>query len=346
MARPASRWRWLAAGVLMLAVVGWLTGRGGSHLPAATSTAPMASGSTADVTPGGTPSASALSPGTGAVVRGSAVLVLRGLAVKGRAPLTGFTRAMFGPAWEDVNDNGCDTRDDVLAAQLTSVVLQDACRVRSGTVADPYTGRALRYLRGHSSVDIDHVVALGNAWQTGAQQLSAATRAAFANDPLNLLAVSASANRAKGDSDAASWLPGQRSYRCAYVARQVAVKGKYRLWTTRAENTAIALILARCPEQIAPTAGAGPSGAPPTSPVAPRTPSRSSPPSTPSAPRRHSATPTRSRGPSDRQAPPVRSAVVHPGAFCSWVGDTGVTDRGAAMVCGPASDGRNRWHHG
>lgn len=187
---------------------------------------------------------------------GAAARALAALPVKGRAPLTGYTRARFGPPWTDNSDaplghNGCSTRDDVLAAQLHDIV-RVGCAVRSGIVVDPYTATVLHYRRGHSTVDIDHVTALGDAWQTGAQQLSASRRTELANDPLNLVAVSASANRAKGDADAASWLPPRTGYRCVYVARQVAVKQRYALWVTPAERAAIAAVLARCPDQPLP----------------------------------------------------------------------------------------------
>jgi hypothetical protein len=102
-------------------------------------------------------------------------------------------------------------------------------------------------------VQIDHVVALSDAWQKGAQQLSYATRVSFANDPLNLLAVDGPTNGQKSDSDAASWLPPRKAYRCAYVSRQVAVKRKYRLWVTQAERDAILVVLRACPTMRLPT---------------------------------------------------------------------------------------------
>jgi hypothetical protein len=127
--------------------------------------------------------------------------------------------------------------------------------VLSGTLAEPYSGRTIVFRRGQatsSAVQIDHVVALSDAWQKGAQGWSAARRAAFANDPLNLLAVDGPLNMAKGDGDAATWLPPNRAYRCAYVARQVAVKVDYGLWMTQAEKNAIATVLATCPTQPLP----------------------------------------------------------------------------------------------
>ena len=101
-------------------------------------------------------------------------------------------------------------------------------------------------------VDIDHVVALGNAWVTGAFRFDIRTRAALANDPLDLLAVDLHTNRSKGDGDAATWLPPYRPFRCAYVARQVAVKHKYGLWVTPPERAAMVRVLDSCPGQRLP----------------------------------------------------------------------------------------------
>ena len=176
---------------------------------------------------------------------------LERLPVKGRAPMTGYDRDRFGPAWLDADRNGCDTRSDVLAAHLTHVVLEPGthdCVVTSGDLADPYTGSTIHFVRGDGTlVDIDHVVALGNAWATGAFREPIRQRAALANDPLNLLPVDASANRQKGDGDAATWLPANKAYRCRYVARQVAVKTKYDLWVTPPERAAIERVLEPAP---------------------------------------------------------------------------------------------------
>lgn len=184
-------------------------------------------------------------------VRGTALAALGTLAVKGRAPMTGYARDMFGPAWMDTDRNGCDTRNDVLAAYLTEISREsNNCVVTSGVLADPYTATSIDFYRGHGAlVDIDHVVALGNSWATGSSAWSMQQRAAFANDPVNLLPVAASANRQKGDGDAATWLPSNREFRCAYVARQVTVKQKYALWVTRPEAAAIERVLATCPDE-------------------------------------------------------------------------------------------------
>ena len=182
--------------------------------------------------------------------------VIATVAVKGRAPKTGYSRAQFGPAWEDVNANGCDTRNDILKRDLSEKEFKDSCIILSGVLADPYSGESINFLRGvatSSLVQIDHVVALSNAWQTGAFKLSIEKRTAFANDPLNLLAVKGALNSQKSDGDAATWLPPRKSYRCAYVARQVAVKAKYGLWLTPPEKAAIEKIILTCPKQLVPS---------------------------------------------------------------------------------------------
>lgn len=156
---------------------------------------------------------------------------------------------------------GCYTRDRILSRDLfdKTYVAGDTCRVQSGTLHDLYTGDTIRYVRGGASeVDIDHVVALMDAWQKGAQQWSATKRKTFANDPLGLLATSSTVNRAKGDGDAATWLPPNKSFRCVYVARQIAVKHRYGVWVTSAERDAMARVLARCPNQRLPRARPAP----------------------------------------------------------------------------------------
>lgn len=197
-------------------------------------------------------------PPTGSVpasVSVSAEAALAALPVKGRAPLTGYARSLFGPAWADVDHNGCDTRDDVLVHYLTQVVLR-GCLVESGDFGDPYSGTRVAFQRGpitSMAVEVDHVVALADAWQTGAFAWPASQREQFANDPLDLVPTTEHLNSQKGDSDAASWLPPLKAYRCAYVARQVAVKRRYGLWVTPAERAAIGRVLARCPGRLLPS---------------------------------------------------------------------------------------------
>lgn len=181
--------------------------------------------------------------------------VLGTLEIKGRAPKTGYDREHFGGGWERVAD--CDVRNHILARDLTAAsFVLPGCKVASGTLYDPYSGKTISFQRGletSDDVQIDHVVALSDAWQKGAQQLSYEQRVAFANDPLELLAVDGALNQAKADSDAATWLPPNKAYRCAYVARQIAVKKKYSLWVTRSEYDAMANILQTCPGQTIPT---------------------------------------------------------------------------------------------
>ncbi|WP_142120264.1 GmrSD restriction endonuclease domain-containing protein [Arthrobacter sp. SLBN-122] len=193
--------------------------------------------------------------------------LLATLPIKGRAPKTGYDRAQFGQAWADVDRNGCDTRNDILKRDLSGITYTNSvpCKVQTGTLADPYTGKTISFVRGSgtsTAVQIDHVVALSDAWQKGAQQLSTEQRTAFANDPLNLQATDGPINQQKGDGDAATWLPPNKAFRCEYVARQISVKATYGLWVTQAEHDAMARILGDCSGQLAPTNQQAPAPAP------------------------------------------------------------------------------------
>ncbi|WP_328857224.1 DUF3761 domain-containing protein [Williamsia herbipolensis] len=186
----------------------------------------------------------------------AALLKLEALPVKGRAPKTGYGQDMFGQAWTDDVDvdsghNGCDTRNDILRRDLTATVMKPGshgCTVLTGSLADPYTGRAIALTRGtaSSAVQIDHVVTLSDAWQTGAQRLSITQRQDFANDPRNLQATDGPTDERKGDGDAATWLPANTSYRCTYVSRQIDVKAVYKLWVTQPEKDAMVRVLTGC----------------------------------------------------------------------------------------------------
>lgn len=191
---------------------------------------------------------------------GSALEALETLAIQGQAPrdAADYDRDKFGPAWDDVDGNGCDTRNDILARDLEQLVYADdqsACVVRTGTLDDPYTGTTIEFVRGvktSAAVQIDHVVALGDAWSKGAAAWDAETRLEFANDPLNLIAADGPANSAKGARDASEWLPPAASYRCPYVARQVAVKVSYELAVSPDELDAMREVLATCPAEPLP----------------------------------------------------------------------------------------------
>lgn len=192
---------------------------------------------------------------TGAEAEDSAPLafeVLERLEVKGRAPKTGYTREQFYNGWPTVE--GCSLRQRIIKREFGESAVLDGCNVISGEFDEPYTGEHLKYgAREEISkgIQIDHVVALSDAWQKGAQNLSSDERYKIATDPLNLLAVDGSANKKKSDGDAATWLPPNKKFRCQYVARQVSVKYKYKLWVTDAEKQAIAGVLAGCPGERA-----------------------------------------------------------------------------------------------
>ena len=234
--------------------------RGGTALGVFAMVVTLAAGCVSVATPEPSDSAavsgSTAEPSTSSARGGSALAVLATLSVKGRAPKTGYDRSLFGQAWADVDRNGCDTRNDVLRRDLTAYVLKsgtNGCLVLSGALHDPYSGKTIAFVRGQSTsstVQIDHVVPLFDAWQKGAQQWSMSRRTAFANDLLNLLAVDGLTNQRKSDGDAATWLPPNKAYRCSYAARQIAVKAKYGLWVTSAERDALARILAACPSQM------------------------------------------------------------------------------------------------
>ncbi len=193
-------------------------------------------------------------PAVRPVPPGSAAAALDTLTVKGRAPRDNYDRAAFGDAWLDVDANGCDTRNDILRRDLVAPEFSvgSRCTVAAGAFREPYTGAVISFRRGAASskaVQIDHVVALGDAWQKGAQQLTARQRQHLANDPLNLIAADGPANQDKGASDAATWLPPNKAIRCHYVARQISVKAAYGLWVTQAEKAAMQRVLGSCPGQ-------------------------------------------------------------------------------------------------
>ena len=195
-----------------------------------------------------------LSPSNTQAAPIDALTALNNLEVKGRAPKTGYARSQF-PHWSDPDRNGCDARNDTLKRDLTNVTYKVGtreCKVIAGQLLDPFSGKVITFSATKVVIDIDHVVALSNAWQTGAAYFDKNKRTQIANDPLNLLAVDSKLNRQKGDGDAATWLPPYKAFRCEYVARQVAVKAKYGLWVTQPEKVAIDKILSTCVGQKLP----------------------------------------------------------------------------------------------
>jgi hypothetical protein len=183
-----------------------------------------------------------------------AAVAIEKLPVKGKAPTTGYERSLFSDGWGQIN--GCTVRNFILIRDLKSLTYRSDCVVNTGVLNDPYTKKRINFkygVRTSLAVQIDHVVALSDAWQKGAQALNAKQRYGLYNDPLNLLAVDGPTNASKGDRDAASWLPPNKGYRCAFVARQIAVKVKYKLWLVAAEKTAMNQVLSACPKQKLPT---------------------------------------------------------------------------------------------
>lgn len=158
-----------------------------------------------------------------------------------------YGRKKFGKAWLDVNNNGCDTRNDILRRDLKNI-RQLNCKVLIGELSDPYTGRNIKFQRGKNSsaVQIDHIVALQNAWINGAWDWSKTKREQFANDPLNLVAVDGKSNQEKGSKDFANWVPENKKSLCSYAQRQVTVKAKYDLKVTDEEKSALMDTLEKC----------------------------------------------------------------------------------------------------
>ncbi|MHA7304022.1 HNH endonuclease family protein [Arthrobacter sp. TMN-49] len=243
--RPPVREAVLLAVVVLVVLAGWLHSSGRWPFTPDAGPAPAVT----------TPSP-ALGQPIAVLTSASALAVLETLQVKGESPQPDYQRSAFGEAWLDADANGCDTRNDVLRRDLQAVQFTagSLCLVSSGTLNEPYTGKNVPFQRGKDTseaVQIDHVVALGNAWQTGAAILTPLQRQSLANDPLNLLAVDGDANQDKSAADAASWLPPSKKFRCHYVARQISVKAAYQLWVTPAEKWAMENVLGRCPRQAA-----------------------------------------------------------------------------------------------
>jgi hypothetical protein len=264
------------------------------------------------------------------VTNQTAIVLLSQLPVK---PLQvgGYQRsADFGDAWIDVDRNGCDTRNDILARDLTGTSKSGPCKVMTGSFVSPYTAATIQFQRGENTsplVQIDHIVALQNAWETGAQGLTYAQRVTLANDPLELLAVDGKSNNQKSGSDAAHWLPSATGFACTYVARQISVKITYGLWVTQAEHDAMARVLAGCPTAAGTASQFAPAPAPPVA-------------AAPAQPVPFVGNPA----PAAPPAAPAPAPAVHPGAYCSIAGATGVTSKGTAMVCTTtATDSRLRW---
>jgi hypothetical protein len=179
------------------------------------------------------------------------------LPVAEKTSLDGYERGcgadegcVFGPAWADVDRNGCDQRNDVLHRDLTDIEVREGtqgCVVVAGVLADPYTGEVVPFTKADAGlVPIDHVVPLAAAWVQGAASWSADQRRAFANDPNNLMATTRAENSAKGDSTADEWTPSDENYGCSYATVVITVKDRYALAVSPAEEQALESLLTTC----------------------------------------------------------------------------------------------------
>ena len=248
----------------------------------------------------------------------------------------GYVRTAFGDGWVDVDGNGCGTRDDILSRDLTNLTKLDNCRIGSGVLHDPYTGSAISFTRGSDDdndggVQIDHVVALSNAWKTGANAWSSEQRIKYANDPYVLLAVDDQANQDKRDYAADKWLPANAGYRCDYVARQIGIKAKYSLNVTNAERAAMSQVLVSCPAQTVPAESD--TAIPPVSKPSP----------SPAPSPNPTPTPSPSPNPAPSPSPNVQNGIT-PGAFCSPEGAKGIGKKnGVTYTCKRDDVGRLRW---
>ena len=157
---------------------------------------------------------------------------------------------VFGTPWKDVDRSGCDTRNDVLKAQLRDDVVKpgtDGCVLLSGSGSDPYTGAAINWRKSSGGVDIDHVYPLARAWDMGASKWTAEQRLRFANDQVsNLLVTKSATNRSKGDQGPGEWMPLQPVYACAWVLRYLQVADKYDLPVTQGDSDAAREIAPKC----------------------------------------------------------------------------------------------------
>ena len=187
----------------------------------------------------------------------AATTALAGLRITEKTALDGYERGcgegegcVFGPAWSDVDRNGCDQRNDVLHRDLTEVEVREGtqgCVVIAGVLDDPYTGEIVPFEKADAAlVPIDHVVPLAAAWVQGATEWTAEERRLFANDPANLIATTQAQNSSKGDSTAEEWVPEHRAFGCSYATVVVTVKQQYSLSVTADEAAALEELLATC----------------------------------------------------------------------------------------------------
>lgn len=292
---------------------------------------------------------------------GSALLVLQGIVVERERP-AGYSRSLF-EHWRDVDGDGCDSRDQVLKRDSVSLPQVDPidCNVVAGDWISPYDGARWS---DPSRIDIDHVVALKEAWDSGAWAWSSDMRRAYANDTSDsrtLLAVTDRVNQSKSDKDPSNWLPPSKSYLCTYLSNWIAVKARWGLSMDHSEWGRVKnLLIGSCPGlTVAPWPAVPTSSVPatttttrPSAPqVGPTVTTNPASPSTSTAPASTAPSPT---SPVQSTTTTVSSTPgvsrVYPGAWCSPEGATGTYTNGKTYVCSktsqsgtPYSDGRARW---
>jgi hypothetical protein len=171
-----------------------------------------------------------------------------GLVVAAESHAGSYARKEFGQRWKDIDRNGCGQRDDVLARDLRDTRRQGRCVVVAGTLTDPYTGVRVSFVKARAEqVQIDHVVALAEAWRSGAWAWTLQRREAFANDLAVLQASAGPVNQAKSDHDPGTWRPSDPARACTWARQVVRIKIRWGLSADRQEADALAAILTACP---------------------------------------------------------------------------------------------------
>ena len=263
----------------------------------------------------------------------------------------GYVRALF-EHWRDIDGDGCDSREQVLKRDSVTLPQVDPykCKVVAGDWVSPYDGARWS---DPTDIDIDHVVALKEAWDSGAWAWSAATRNAYANDTSDkrtLLAVTDNVNQQKSDKDPSNWVPPLKSYLCTYLGNWISVKARWNLSMDKSEwgriknllnSSCAGLVIAPWSEApllgtmlISPTATSPATTVPKTIATSPTT----------TSPTATSPTAT---------SPASVGVSVYPGAWCKPEGATGMYTNGKSYVCAKTnasgvaySDGRARWRQG
>ena len=268
----------------------------------------------------------------------------------------GYVRALF-EHWRDIDGDGCDSREQVLKRDSVTLPQVDPykCKVIAGDWVSPYDGARWS---DPTDIDIDHVVALKEAWDSGAWAWSAATRNAYANDTSDkrtLLAVTDNVNQQKSDKDPSNWVPPLKSYLCTYLGNWISVKARWNLSMDKSEWGRIKNLLnSSCAGLvIAPWSEAPLLGTMLISPTA-TSPATTVPKTIATSPTTTSPTATSPTATSPTATSPASVGVsVYPGAWCKPEGATGMYTNGKSYVCAKTnasgvaySDGRARWRQG